>query len=49
MAKKNAMTSAAAKRIKSANAKQGDGTTQKGSFAARAESAAAKNSGQKEK
>lgn len=44
MAKKNAMTQAAANRIKSATAKNGNGTTPKGSFAARAEAAAAKNS-----
>lgn len=49
MPKKNAMTPAAANRIKSANAKNGDGTTQKGSFAARAEAAAAKNSNSKGK
>ncbi|MEZ8822869.1 hypothetical protein AB6E04_00825 [Vibrio amylolyticus] len=38
------MTPEAAARIKSSNAKSGDGKTAKGSFPARAESAATKNS-----
>lgn len=40
------MTSAAAARIQSATAKAGGGRVAKGSFAARAQSAAARNSGQ---
>ncbi|MEZ9330613.1 hypothetical protein AB4525_15015 [Vibrio breoganii] len=43
---KNPMTQTAANRIKSSNAKSGNGQTKKGSFPARAESAAATNSQQ---
>ena len=41
------MTSKAASRIQSASAKAGGGKVSKGSFAARAQSAATKNSGKK--
>jgi hypothetical protein len=44
MAKQRQMTSSAAARIQSATAKVNSGTTPKGSFGARAQSAAAKNS-----
>lgn len=40
---KNQMTTKAAARIQSSNAKQSGGNTPKGSFAARAQSAATKN------
>ena len=40
---KNSMTKSAAARIQSAEAKQNGGSVAKGSFAARAQSAAAKN------
>lgn len=46
MSKKTSMSTAAAARIQAANAKSGNGQTSKGSFAARAQSAAAKNSNQ---
>ncbi|QDF76223.1 MULTISPECIES: hypothetical protein [Shewanella] len=42
---KTPMTPAAAARIQSSTAKQGSGNVAKGSFAAKAQSAAAKNSG----
>jgi hypothetical protein len=44
MSNKTPMTPQAAARIQSANAKQGSGNVAKGSFAATAQSAAAKNS-----
>jgi hypothetical protein len=44
MAKQTQMTSSAAARIQSATAKVNGGSTPKGSFVARAQSAAAKNS-----
>ena len=43
MSKKTPMTTAAAARIQAASAKSGNGQTTKGSFEARAQSAAAKN------
>ncbi len=45
MSKKTQMTTAAAARIQATGAKTGNGQTTKGSFAARAQSAAAKNTG----
>lgn len=45
MSKKTPMTTAAAARIQAAGAKAGNGQTTKGSFEARAQSAAAKNAG----
>jgi len=45
MSKKTPMTTAAAARIQSTGAKSGNGQTTKGSFEARAQSAAAKNTG----
>ena len=45
MSKKAPMTPAAAARIQSAGAKSGNGQNSKGSFAARAQAAAAKNAG----
>lgn len=45
MSNKTQMTTAAAARIQATGAKAGNGQTTKGSFAARAQSAAAKNSG----
>jgi hypothetical protein len=46
MSKKSPMTPAAAARIQSATAKTNNGQVSKGSFAARATSAAAKNTNQ---
>ena len=46
MSKKAPMTPAAAARIQKAGAKSSNGQNSKGSFAARAQSAAAKNTGQ---
>jgi hypothetical protein len=45
MSKKTTMTTAAAARIQSTGAKASNGQTSKGSFEARAQSAAAKNTG----
>ncbi|MBN1600884.1 MAG: hypothetical protein JW915_04700 [Chitinispirillaceae bacterium] len=45
--KSTSMTTSAASRIQSAAAKAGDGTVAKGSFAARSQSAAARNAGKK--
>ena len=45
MSKKTPMTTAAAARIQATAAKAGNGQTTKGSFEARAQSAAAKNTG----
>jgi hypothetical protein len=46
MSNKTQMTTAAAARIQATGAKAGNGQTAKGSFEARAQSAAAKNSNQ---
>lgn len=44
MAKQTPMTKSASARIQSANAKNNDGQTSKGSFSARAQSVSSKNS-----